>query len=127
MLHSLMCFSVDLYRQIHLLPSLKEQPAADCGPSPSFIQHNIEHNTELTRVVCIMHSLVPIRRQSRSPKLATCFAVNNVFCVYGFPERIHSDQGTNFESNLTAELLHLAGVAKSHTTANHPMGNGVLC
>lgn len=49
---------------------------------------------------------------------------DNVFCVYGFPERIHSDQGTNFESNLIAELLRLAGVAKSHTTAYHPMGNG---
>ncbi|KAG1950295.1 interleukin-1 receptor accessory protein-like 1-A [Pimephales promelas] len=49
---------------------------------------------------------------------------NNVFCVYGFPERMHSDQGTNFESNLIAELLRLAGVAKSHTTAYHPMGNG---
>ena len=49
---------------------------------------------------------------------------DNVFCVYGFPERIHSDQGTNFESRLIAELLRLAGVAKSHTTAYHPMGNG---
>ncbi len=49
---------------------------------------------------------------------------DSVFCIYGFPERIHSDQGTNFESNLIAELLHLAGVAKSHTTAYHPMGNG---
>ena len=49
---------------------------------------------------------------------------DNVFCVYGFPERIHSDQGTNFQSNLIAELLSLAGVAKSRTTAYHPMGNG---
>lgn len=49
---------------------------------------------------------------------------DNVFCVYGFPERIHADQGANFESNLIAELLRLAGVAKSHTTAYHPMGNG---
>ena len=48
---------------------------------------------------------------------------DNVFCVYGFPERIHSDQGTNFQSNLIAELLGLAGVAKSRTTAYHPMGN----
>ncbi|KAL2087418.1 hypothetical protein ACEWY4_016246 [Coilia grayii] len=49
---------------------------------------------------------------------------DNVFCVYGFPQRIHSDQGTNFESKLIAELLRLAGVAKSHTTPYHPMGNG---
>ena len=48
---------------------------------------------------------------------------DSVFCVYGFPERIHSDRRANFESNLIAELLHLAGVAKSHTTAYHPMGN----
>ncbi|KAI4885608.1 hypothetical protein NFI96_023817 [Prochilodus magdalenae] len=49
---------------------------------------------------------------------------DHVFCVYGFPQRIHSDQGANFESDLIAELLKLSGVAKSHTTAYHPMGNG---
>lgn len=49
---------------------------------------------------------------------------DHVFCVYGFPERIHSDQGANFESELIAELLKLSGVSKSHTTAYHPMGNG---
>ena len=49
---------------------------------------------------------------------------DNVFCFYGFPERIHSDQGANFESKLISELLSLTGVAKSHTTAYHPMGNG---
>lgn len=46
------------------------------------------------------------------------------FCVYGFPERIHSDQGPSFESKLVSELLQLSGVAKSHTTAYYPMGNG---
>lgn len=49
---------------------------------------------------------------------------DHVFCVYGFPERIHSDQGANFESELLAELLKFSGVSKSHTTAYHPMGNG---
>ena len=49
---------------------------------------------------------------------------DNVFCIYGFPDRIHSDQGANFESKLISELLNLAGVSKSHTTAYHPMGNG---
>lgn len=46
------------------------------------------------------------------------------FCVYGFPERIHSDQGANFESQLISELLRVSGVRKSHTTPYHPMGNG---
>ncbi|KAL2095370.1 hypothetical protein ACEWY4_010089 [Coilia grayii] len=46
------------------------------------------------------------------------------FCVYGFPERIHSDQGPSFESELIAELLRLSGVRRSHTTPYHPMGNG---
>uniref|UniRef100_A0A8C1HXU3 Gypsy retrotransposon integrase-like protein 1 n=1 Tax=Cyprinus carpio carpio TaxID=630221 RepID=A0A8C1HXU3_CYPCA len=50
---------------------------------------------------------------------------DHVFCVYGFPERIHTDQGTNFESELIAELLTLSGVSKSRTTAYHPMGNGI--
>lgn len=46
------------------------------------------------------------------------------FCISGFPERIHSDQGPSFESQLISELLKVAGVRKSHTTPYHPMGNG---
>ncbi|KAK0133435.1 Retrovirus-related Pol polyprotein from transposon 412 [Merluccius polli] len=49
---------------------------------------------------------------------------DNFFCVYGFPQRLHSDQGANFESELIAELLELAGVNKSRTSPYHPMGNG---
>lgn len=50
---------------------------------------------------------------------------DDFFCVYGFPKRIHSDQGSNFESRLLKDLLEMAGVQKSHTTPYHPMGNGV--
>ncbi|KAI4875043.1 hypothetical protein NFI96_001343 [Prochilodus magdalenae] len=48
------------------------------------------------------------------------------FCVFGFPERIHSDQGPSFESQLISELLRISGVKKSHTTPYHPMGNGAV-
>lgn len=51
---------------------------------------------------------------------------DNFFRIYGFPERVHSDQGANFESSLISEMLQLAGVQKSHTTPYHPMGNGQL-
>lgn len=49
---------------------------------------------------------------------------NQFFCTYGFPLRIHSDKGANFESQLIAELLQVSGIKKSHTTPYHPMGNG---
>lgn len=49
---------------------------------------------------------------------------DNFFCIYGFPQRLHSDQGANFESELIAELLELSGDDKSHTSPYHPMGNG---
>ena len=50
----------------------------------------------------------------------------NFVVHYGFPARIHSDQGRNFESSLIKELCSLACVHKSWTTPYHPMGKGMV-
>ena len=50
----------------------------------------------------------------------------NFVVHYGFPARIYSDQGRNFESSLIKELCSLACVHKSWTTPYHPMGNGMV-
>ena len=46
------------------------------------------------------------------------------FVHYGFPEKILSDQGRNFKSQLISELCELTQVKKLRTTPYWPEGNG---
>ena len=48
----------------------------------------------------------------------------NFFCRFGFPAKLHADQGRNFESAIVKELCKCTGITKTHTTPYHPQGNG---
>ena len=52
--------------------------------------------------------------------------LTKIFCTYGLPEILHSDQGRNFESTILAETLSVFGIKKSQTTAYHPQGDGMV-
>lgn len=50
---------------------------------------------------------------------------DNFLLHYGFPEKLHSDQGPDFESRTIQELCKVAGIRKVRTTPYHPRGNPV--
>ena len=50
--------------------------------------------------------------------------VNEVIARWGTPLRIHSDQGSTFESHVFKEMCELLEVKKSRTSARNPRGNG---
>lgn len=52
--------------------------------------------------------------------------VVKLFSRMGIPEVLHSDQGRNFESTLLRQTLEAFGISKSHTTAYHPQGDGMV-
>ena len=52
--------------------------------------------------------------------------VEEFVCRYGVPQELHSDQGTNFESELFAEMCKLLGIKKTRTTAYNPKSDGLV-
>ena len=54
------------------------------------------------------------------------YLVDEFFMRFSPPERLHSDQGRNFESAVIAETCKLLGIEKSRTTPYHPQSDGLV-
>ena len=66
---------------------------------------------------------IPTANQ-KAKTVARCLWDNFIVC-YGVPERLHTDQGPDFESKLIKELSEVIGIQKIRTTPYHPRGNPV--
>ena len=65
--------------------------------------------------------------QGHKAQTVTNILVSKLSSRFGPLQILHSDQGTNFESNLIKSRCDLMGIQKTRTTAYHPQGDGQIC
>jgi hypothetical protein len=49
-----------------------------------------------------------------------------MFCRFGVPLELHSDQGKNFESAVFREVCRILGITKTRTTPGYPQSDGMV-
>lgn len=61
----------------------------------------------------------------KTEEVATAL-VNEVFCRFGVPFALHSDQGRNFESEVFQKTMEILGIEKTRTTPLRPQSDGMV-
>ena len=64
--------------------------------------------------------------QNMEAKTCAKILVTEVISRFGVPNKIHSDQGRQFESHLFSEMCELLQIEKTRTTPYHPQSDGMV-
>ena len=70
-----------------------------------------------------MAHYIPTTMDVNSKQVAKLF-FNNIFHLYGIPDSIVSDRGTQFASEFTRALTNLVDIQQKISTTFHPQTDG---
>ncbi|RDY03690.1 gag-pol, partial [Mucuna pruriens] len=65
-----------------------------------------------------------IATKTNDAKVVVDFLKSNIFCKFGVPKALISDQGSHFYNRAMSSLLHKYGVIHRMATTYHPQNNG---
>ena len=88
-------------------------------PSKGGFEHILVITDHFTRFA----QAIPTRNQTA--KTTAEVLVSKLFFPFGFPLKLHSDQGAAIESRVIKELCNLTGIKKTRTRPYRPSGNGM--
>jgi len=94
-----------------------------CGPFPETSRGNTQIMV-LADHFTRWYDAIPIP-DGQAATVATTLD-ERVFAYFGVPEVIHTDQGSQFQSQLMRACCNLWGCQKTHTAPYHPQGNSVV-
>ena len=108
--------------QQHISGCPLERIAIDfSGPLPESVSHNryIMVVTDYFTKYCEAYAIPDITASTAATVL-----VSEFICRWGVPRQIHTDQGSQFESQLFREMCELLGIDKTRTSPFRPQSDG---
>ena len=91
------------------------------GPLPKTLKGN-EHILLMVDQFTKWVECIPL--PSQTAEVTATAAINEFFCRFGYPFRIFTDQGRNFENSLFTNVCKLLQIHKSRTKPYRPSANG---
>jgi hypothetical protein len=81
------------------------------------------HKYVLTVIDAFSKFALAIPVKNKLAKTIASKLFKHVFSKFGYPDYLHSDNGSEFCNDILKSLCEMLGIAKTHTTAYHPQGN----
>ena len=84
------------------------------------------HNCIITMMDLFSRWVEASPQKSQTAEIVAQVILDNIVCRFGVPQKLLSDRGTNFMSNVIGELCKLLQISRTVTSPYRPQGNAKL-